>query len=24
VDVAWEKPSKEFNDFDIKLDYNSI
>ena len=24
ADVAWEKPSKEFNDFDIKLDYNSI
>jgi acylphosphatase len=24
VDLAWESPSKEFNNFDIKLDYNSI
>jgi acylphosphatase len=24
ADAVWEKPSKEFNDFDIKLDYNSI
>ena len=24
ADVVWEKPSKEFNDFDIKLDYNFI
>jgi acylphosphatase len=24
ADVAWENPSKEFNDFGIKFDYNSI
>jgi acylphosphatase len=24
TDLRWEKPSKEFNDFDIKFDYNSI
>ncbi|MBU1913485.1 MAG: acylphosphatase [Candidatus Omnitrophica bacterium] len=24
MDVAWENPSKEFNDFSIKFDYSSI
>ena len=24
ADVAWETPSKEFNDFDIKFDYSSL